>query len=514
VLEGRLRTLWFVGVVVIAVQFVLLVRHSWYLWDHFDLTADFGQYSQAWHQIATGHLSPFDTTYPWNYPHYGYPFYQGDLELIMWPLSLLNWVWPHAYDLLIVQDVALAGAGLVAFRWALDHLQAHTVNRRLALIVGGCVLAIVVLQPWTYWAASYDYHSEPLATFFLLLAGRDLWNGRRRGWLWIVLVLLCGNVAASYVGALGVAAAISGRGRWRTGLALIGVGIAWLAVVGLVHSGKGAALGAYAYLAHRASVDDNLGGIATIVTGIAGHPGTVRHVVASRGDDLYKFVAGAGTVGVFSAVGGVLALAVLVPSVLNSSPGFISAAGGAQNFMATTAVIVGLPMVISWLVGRGRGRGGDHRRRTVGLTAVALVLSLGAVVQSAVTSAQWTPRSGQMFAKVDDATAAALSTASARIPGSGESIVSQGVVGRFAQRGLFYPYLDVYPGGQTVPLFGKTVYVVLVPNQGVESESPATTDAAVALMRRLGARPLVARNGVYAFAWQVPKGRHSITFPP
>jgi hypothetical protein len=65
-----------------------------------------------------------------------------------------------------------------------------------------------------------------------------------------------------------------------------------------------------------------------------------------------------------------------------------------------------------------------------------------------------------------------------------------------------------------VPLFGKTVYVVLVPNQGVESEPPATTDAAVALMRRLGARPLVAHNGVYAFAWQVPKGRHSITFPP
>ena len=190
VLSGNLRMVWLLGVAVFGVQFVLLVLHSWYLWDHFDLTADFGQYSQAWQQIATGHLNPYDTTYPWFYPHYGYPFYQGDLELIMWPLALLYWVWPHAIDLLIVQDVALAGAGLVAFRWVLEHLQNHAPNRRFAVAVSGCVLAILVLQPWTYWAASYDYHSEPLATFFTLLAGRDLWAGRRRGWIWVVLVLL------------------------------------------------------------------------------------------------------------------------------------------------------------------------------------------------------------------------------------------------------------------------------------------------------------------------------------
>ena len=134
VLRGALRTAWFVGVAVFAVQFVLLVLHSWYLWDHFDLTADFGQYSQAWQQIATGHLNPYDTTYAWYYPHYGYPFYQADLELIMWPLSLLYWVYPHSVDLLIVQDAALAGVGLVAYRWALEHLQLHAPNRRFALV--------------------------------------------------------------------------------------------------------------------------------------------------------------------------------------------------------------------------------------------------------------------------------------------------------------------------------------------------------------------------------------------
>jgi Predicted membrane protein (DUF2079) len=511
VLQGGLRTAWLVGVVVIGAQFVLLVLHSWYLWDHFDLTADFGAYSQAWQQIATGHLNPYDTTYAWYYPHYGYPFYQSDLELIMWPLALLYWVWPHAIDLLIVQDVALAGAGAVAFRWALEHLQLHAPSRRFALAVGGCVLAIVVLQPWTYWAASYDYHSEPLATFFALLAGRDLWAGRRRGWVWVVLVLLCGNVATSYVAGLGVAAIVSGRRRWRTGLVLLVVGVAWLGVVGLVHSGKGAALSAYAYLADRTTVNDTLGGIVTILAGVVAHPSIAGRMLVTRWGQIYKFVAGAGTIGFFSAVGAVLATVVLLPSALNSSPGFISDVGGSQNAMAVMACVVGIPMLATWLARRGRG---NHRRASLGWSAVALVLVVGAVVQTAVMSAEWTPRSGQTFERVSSATAAELAAVSARIPEQAETIVSQGVVGRFAQRHVFYPYFDTFANGQTVPLYGRTVYVVLVPTEGLESAPASGTRAAVGLMRKLGARSIGDRDGVYAFAWRVPEGRHSITFPP
>jgi hypothetical protein len=511
VLEGPLRIAWLVGVAVFVVQFVLLILHSVYLWDHFDLTADFGQYSQAWQQIATGHLNPYDTTYAWYYPHYGYPFYQADLELIMWPLSLLYWVYPHAIDLLIVQDAALAGAGLVAYRWVLEHLQNHAPNRRFAVGVGVCVLAVLVLQPWTYWAASYDYHSEPLAVLFLVLAGRDLWSGRRRGWIWVAGVLLCGNVATSYVAALGVAALISGRRRWRMGLILIGVGVVWLGVVGVVHSGKGAALSQFAYLAKKTTVDDSAGGIFTLVTGMAVHPSIAGHVVRSRFGQLYSFIGGSGTIGFFSAVGGVLSLVVLAPSVLNSSDSFISDLGGAQNLMAAVACAIGIAMVATWLTRQGSGRG---RRWRVGLAALALALCVGAVVESALFSAHFTPKSGQTFSVVDDAAAAQLASVSARIPGGAETIVSQGVVGRFAQRHNFYPYFDAFANGQTVPLYGHTVYVVLVPRQGIEAATVPGTEAGIALMQRLGAQVLSARDGVYAFAWQVPKGQRTLVFPP
>jgi hypothetical protein len=511
VLTGNLRIAWFVGLAVFAIQFIVLVLHSVYLWDHFDLTADFGQYSQAWQQIATGHLDPYDTTYAWYYPHYGYPFYQSDLELIMWPLSLLYWVWPHSIDLLIVQDAALAGAGLVAFRWVLEHLEIHAPNRRFALAVSGFVLVILVLQPWTYWAASYDYHSEPLATFFLLLAGRDLWSGRRRGWIWVACVLLCGNVATSYVAALGLAALISGRHRWRMGLTLILIGVVWLGVVGLVHSGKGAALSAYAYLDNRATVNDTVGGIFTIASGLVFHPSIAGHVVKARFGQIYNFVGGVGTVGIFSAVGGALSLVVLAPSALNSSPAFVSDVGGSQNFMAVMACAVGVAMLATWLTRQVEGR---DRRLKIVLTALALVLTLGAVVETAAMSAHFTPLSGQTFAKVDDATAAQLASVSARIPEQAETVVSQGVVGRFAQRHNFYPYFGVFANGQTVPVYGPTVYVVLVPREGIEAAPVASTEAAVALMHRLHARQLSARDGVYAFAWRVPKGQHTLVLPP
>lgn len=145
---------------------------------------------------------------------------------------------------------------------------------------------------------------------------------------------------------------------------------------------------------------------------------------------------------------------------------------------------------------------------------VAFMLPVAAVIQTASVSAHWVPLSGQTFERVGAPAANRLAAIDAEIPPTAETIVSQGVVGRFAQRRNLYPYLDVYANGQTVPLYGSPVYVILVPSQGVESESPQTTLAAVALMRRLGAVQLVASNGVYAFQWHGPHGVHSVTFPP
>ena len=462
VLTGPLRVAWYVGLGVFLVQFILLVVHSAYLWDHFDLTADFGQYSQAWQQIATGHLNPYDTTYAWNYPHYGYPFYQGDLELIMWPLSLLYWVSHSAFDLLLVQDAALAGAGLVAYRWVLEHLENHAPNRRFALIVGGsCSLC---------GAAAMDVLGRvvrlPLRASGHLLPGVGGTGPVVRPATRLDLDRRCAPVRERR----DVVRGRSGCGRSDERTAPLAHGpCADRCRRGLARRRRSRALGKGAALARlrlpgQEDDGERLGrGIFTIVTGMVVHPNIAGHVIRTRFGQVYNFVGGAGTVGIFSAVGARCPSPCLLPSVLNTSPSFISDIGGSQNFMAVVACAVGIAMLATWLTRQDQG---VRRRWRTGLAAFAIVLAVGSVVETALFSAHFTPLSGQTFAKVDDATAAQLSAVSAKIPNGAETIVSQGVVGRFGERHSFYPYFDVFADGQTVPVFGRTVYVVLVPSRG------------------------------------------------
>ncbi|MGH9061334.1 MAG: hypothetical protein ACRDZY_17740, partial [Acidimicrobiales bacterium] len=178
---------------------------SFHLWQRFDLTSDFATFHQAWQQIATGNLNPRLTTFAYNYPRYGYPFWQSHLELAMWPLALLWWVSHSSFDLLVVQDLALTGAGLVSLRWGLELVTQHWPERRRGSpILGLALLIVLLINPWIYWTATYDFHFQPIACLFILLAARDLWNGRSRGWWWIAGVLLCGDVASTYVVAVGL----------------------------------------------------------------------------------------------------------------------------------------------------------------------------------------------------------------------------------------------------------------------------------------------------------------------
>ena len=106
------------------------------------------------------------------------------------------------------------------------------------------------------------------------------------------------------------------------------------------------------------------------------------------------------------------------------------------------ACAVGLAMLATWLTRQAAGR---HNAWRMGAIVVALAVSLGAVVQAAVLSNHWTPLSGQTFARVGNATASELASVDARIPADAETIVSQGVVGRFAQRHNLPPLLRHLP---------------------------------------------------------------------
>jgi Predicted membrane protein (DUF2079) len=503
-LYGGFALVWRIGLALFALQLIGLLIYSVHVWRRFDLTSDFATFQQAWEQIATGHFSPYLSTFAYNYPSYGYPFWQSHFELLMWPLALLWYVCSSSLDLLVVQDLVLVGSGLAALRWGLELAERHWPERtRGAPWVGVGLLAVLLVNPWIYWAASYDFHFQPIACFFTLLAGRDIWAGRRRAWWWVAVVLLCGDVAATYIVALGIGALLAGRRTRRDGAVATAIGVAWLGVIGIVGSGKGSTLPAsYGYLADG-HVGNGLSGIIEIAKSLARHPTRVWRALHPRWPQIWKYIASTGTLGALSAVGLPMTLIVLGANGLNQSAVFIGADATFQSLAVVFATAVGAVMVATWLARRGRaGR------------LAAAVVGVAMVVQAVVVSAQWTSKAPDAFLLVSSATADQLGSVEHRIPSSAEVVVSQGVIGRFGGHEWVYPYLDAFQDGQTVPVQSKSVAFVFT-DAGLESASAAATAAAEALVgQHLHATLIASGSGVVAYLWHPPAGTTTVTLPP
>ena len=487
-----------------------LFAYSVHVYRRFDLTTDFAIPNQAWSQIAHGHLSPYSTLNPYNYPHYGYPFWQDHFELIFWPLALLWFLYPHSIDLLFVQDVGLAGSVLVATLFLIDLIEvrwAHRPRTREAsrlpvgLAVGG--LVALVINPWIYWSASFDFHLEALATLFLLLAARDLWSGRnRRALVWVVLVLTCGNVSATYLFALGICCVLTRRDLRLKGVGLMALGLVWAESVGAIGGGTGTLIAAnYGYLAHPAA--GQTPGNLDIVAGTLLHPSTPLHMLASRSANIYRILAPSGVIGVATPLGFGVTFVVMLSNELNASPVFSTPLSSFQNLPMVFFVLIGTVELLGWFC----------TRRARAWRRIAVVVGLGLLVQCVVLAALWIPRARTTFLVVDGPTAAALAKVEPGIPAGDEVVASQGIVGRFANRQYVYPFLDLGGGGQVIPLHGAPVTFVFT-SGGIEYATPADTAAAVAHLESLGARRIPTGPGVVALRWTPPRGADYLTIPP
>jgi uncharacterized membrane protein (DUF485 family) len=487
-----------------------LFAYSVHIYRRFDLTTDFAIPNQAWSQIAHGHLNPYSTLNPYYYPHYGYSFWQDHFELIFWPLALLWFLYPHSIDLLLVQDVGLAGSILVATLFLVDLIEQRWAGRRhtressrvpVGLAVGG--LVALVVNPWIYWSASFDFHLEALATLFLLLAARDLWSGRnRRALVWVVLVLLCGNVSATYLFALGICALLARRDLRLKGVGLMALGLVWAEVVGAIGGGTGTLIAAnYGYLAHPAA--GQTPGNLSIVTGALLHPSTPLHMLSSRSANIYRILAPSGVIGVATPLGFGVTFVVMLSNELNASPVFSVPISSFQNLPMCFFVLIGSVELLAWFC----------TRRARAWRWIAVVVGVGLLVQCVVLAAVWIPRARTTFLVIDGPTAAALARVEPGIPAGDEVVASQGVVGRFGNRQYVYPFLDLNGGGQVIPLHGVPVTFVLTA-QGIEYATAADTATAVARLEALGARRIPAGPGVVALRWTPPAGAAYVTIPP
>jgi Predicted membrane protein (DUF2079) len=483
-----LRTVRRVGYAMLALQLAGFLAWSTVLYRHFSLTADFAQYHQAWYLIAHGNLNPHDTLGRFQY-------WQNHAEFMMWPMALLYWVWPHCVALLWMQDIGVVTAEAIVFTWMCEIAGRRGTVRDARWLVGAG-LVLLAANPWIWWGISFDFHFETIGLPFAAALARDTFNGRRRAWLWVLPLLACGDVTGTYVAAIGFGVILAGRGRRLRGLALAGAGVAAVLFITLIHGNLGSAHGlqAYAYLAVPGAKATGHLPLTKLVLGIATHPVRILAMLWTKRIDLWANLAPSGFLG--------LGFPPLLPLVLidvlenNLFHGLLFSEPLFQSLPIYVFTPVATVGVLCWLA---------RRWRWASLAVAGLL-----VAQAIGWAAVWGVRTPLQWLRVSDPAAATLARVDARIPAAAEVVVSQGVVGRFADHADVQALLG--PGSQ--PVSRPDVWFVILPTAGIESQSSGSAKALVAeLQGPLHATREAGANGVYVFRWHPPPSVHMIRVP-
>ncbi len=462
----ELRDVRRIGIGVLTIQLVVLL-----VWSGFEAArhvqgADFVGFYQAWYLISHGVLNP---------P--GWWDAQG--IFIQWPLAILGLVYAHPITLLVVQDFAIVGAELVAFLWICELVAAReTIPLRGYALTG---LALLVLNPWIYWSASWDYHSEPLGTLFAILAARELHRGRRIAVIWCVLTLLAGMIPATYLAGMGISLLLT-RHRRRAGLAAAGVSAIWFLTLTLLGAGRTIGQGKTAKVGAHGTVSSSLAISARLSTVV---PSLVHHSA-----DFFANLAPMGFIGAFASP--VIGLAGVVVGENFSQGNRNSLVPSFQGLPLYVFVPVGTVIALMWL-NRRLGKRFAH--------VLAALLVLNVVGWGVI----WVPKVVPTWLRVSAKDAAAIGHVQAMIPQRDGVIASQGIVGAFANHPLDKAFAFTPDRLHTI---GPYTWVVVAPQAGIEVATvQQSAELLLALLRDSRAKLEYSSPGIWAFRLRVPGQR-------
>jgi hypothetical protein len=246
-----------------------------------------------------------------------------------------------------------------------------------------------------------------------------------------------------------------------------------------------------------------------VLTHVVLHPAHALRVLSGRLGGIGRVIGSAGLIGVATPWGLAVSVGILGPAALNVNRAFLTPTIAFQTLTVIPIVLVGSVMVLLRIGGRRPGAAVDTRGRR--RAAGALVLAAGLVALALV---QNLPLYGTLrtdWWRVDAPTAASLRSVAPTVPAGAEVIVSQGVIGRFAERRYVYPLVAA---PQQFSVHASRVVFVIVPDQGIESIPPQLSDADIAWVTgRLHARIVVAHNGVTVLSWRPPPSTTSFALP-
>jgi uncharacterized membrane protein len=171
---------------------------SYARWANFDYrTFDLAYYVQALWQLIHGR---FQVSVE------GVPLLGNHVEPIVLLIAPLFLLFRHPLLFVVVQNVALASMGPVAFSIG----QRLGLDRKTALLLAGAVL----ITPATGYIALHEFHPEALtAPFLLLMLHARLRGSLRAHWGWLIAVLACKENMALLIAAYGAVHLILERKR-------------------------------------------------------------------------------------------------------------------------------------------------------------------------------------------------------------------------------------------------------------------------------------------------------------
>jgi uncharacterized membrane protein len=210
---------------------------------------DFGIYNQAIWNILHGtfiHQTICNIVTDTNcYSLNGISRFSIHFEPILLPISLVSLALPDPKTLLVLQTLVVASGAFPAFWLARLRLRNELVSVGIAILY--------LLYPALQQAEIFDFHAVTLTAALLMFTLYFMYT-RRTVWLFVfaILSMACKEEIPLVIAFFGLWSILFQQ-RWRSGLALVGLSVAWLGVVVLVYriaspTGHPLLISRYAYL--------------------------------------------------------------------------------------------------------------------------------------------------------------------------------------------------------------------------------------------------------------------------
>ncbi|HXA31467.1 MAG TPA: DUF2079 domain-containing protein [Acidimicrobiales bacterium] len=495
---------WPTCLVVIGLLFLAMCAWSTFQWHRGGNAWDISDFNQSTWLILHGDLNPYSSVSG------GGTFLQEHFALFLYPLTLVYALYPNGLTLLLLQDLALALASLVAIRWVLEMFERQLdqdspiLTRRLATWCVLGFLVVLVFDPWLWQGISFDFHMEGFAALFLVLAARAFWRQQPTSALiWSALALTTSDYAGLLVLALGLCVVLAGTGVRRWGLVAMAAGAGWLLLVGALGYDRGDNLQAYAYITAGA------GGTGTVTTprlalAMVSHPSRWLTMLGTKPLDLYRNFVPTGVLGMVSPWSFAVVLAVIIPAALLPPPIFLES--GFQTIPAEIVGLCGSAFLLLWIARA------VARRWNAGAARITVaILALAVFAQCFAVAAVMLPRIPGYWIQVSAPQGVAINKAAGLIPEGAQVVASMPVLGHFSGR----RWADALVGpGQSFPIESRTVYFVIAPTAGRISMTPAQSEEAITNAERLGAVPVLTEHGVHVLRWHPGPGHRPIVIVP